>query len=275
MTLSETLRPAALAGIAAAVSTSAAVAESDFYGLYPVNVAPDFVAVGYGQIPAYIGSDEYIDGVVPAARLTRGNRFVALNGNFVSANVLEHPNIRIGPVARLRFGRQRDNFDDPVVATLPEIDMTLELGGFTNWTSINPTDPRIRWQVGLDVTTDVLDEHGGTVTSLYARQFFGVGRFGVAGVAIAGSHGTGSYMDTFFGVPGGTALPEYTARGGLRDVRFQAGIIQPVSPRWAIGAGFQYTQLIGDAADSPIVSERGSVDQWLVGFGLTYILGSG
>lgn len=274
------IRPATLRSIIVSAAALGAMigpagAESDLYGLYPVNVAPDYVAVAFGAVPVFVGSDEYMTGFAPVARITRGNRFIALNGNFVSANVLEHPNIRVGPVARLRFGRQKNNFDDPVIETLPEIDRTVELGGFANWTEIAAEDPRNRWQVGFDVTTDVMGEHDGTVTSLYARQFFGVGRFGVGGVAIATSYGSNNYMDTFFGVPDGTALSEYTADAGVRDVRLQAGIIQPVSRRWAVGAGFQYMRLLGEAADSPIVTERGSPDQWLVGLGLTYILGSG
>jgi outer membrane protein len=43
-----------------------------------------------------------------------------------------------------------------------------------------------------------------------------------------------------------------------------------LGPRWFAGAGAFYQRLTGDAADSPIVTQRGDRNQWTVGGGIGY-----
>jgi outer membrane scaffolding protein for murein synthesis (MipA/OmpV family) len=43
------------------------------------------------------------------------------------------------------------------------------------------------------------------------------------------------------------------------------------SPNWTIGAGIVYSRLADEAGQSPIVSDRGSRDQWVAGAGAMYI----
>jgi hypothetical protein len=44
-----------------------------------------------------------------------------------------------------------------------------------------------------------------------------------------------------------------------------------LSTRWRVGAGVVYFRLIGEAAQSPIVSDRGSPNQWILGAGAMYL----
>ncbi|MDG4551498.1 MAG: MipA/OmpV family protein [Candidatus Contendobacter sp.] len=43
-----------------------------------------------------------------------------------------------------------------------------------------------------------------------------------------------------------------------------------LSPQWHLGAGVMYSRLVGDAADSPIIAERGSKNQSIYGVGALY-----
>lgn len=61
-----------------------------------------------------------------------------------------------------------------------------------------------------------------------------------------------------------------TAGIGLRDARLWAIGILHLSLKWHVGEGLMYSSLLGDAADSPVVSERGSRDQWAYGIGFMY-----
>jgi outer membrane protein len=43
-----------------------------------------------------------------------------------------------------------------------------------------------------------------------------------------------------------------------------------LSPKYHLGAGLMYSRLVGDAADSPIVSQEGSKNQWVYGVGALF-----
>jgi len=42
------------------------------------------------------------------------------------------------------------------------------------------------------------------------------------------------------------------------------------SENWHLSGGVVYTRLLGDAADSPVVDDRGSKDQIFAGLGIAY-----
>jgi len=51
----------------------------------------------------------------------------------------------------------------------------------------------------------------------------------------------------------------------MRDVRGWAAAMYHLSQNWHLGAGALYSRLLGDAADSPLVAERGFKNQWISG----------
>jgi outer membrane protein len=42
------------------------------------------------------------------------------------------------------------------------------------------------------------------------------------------------------------------------------------NPQWATNAFVEFERLVGDAENSPLVQERGSANQVMVGFGIAY-----
>ncbi len=81
-------------------------------------------------------------------------------------------------------------------------------------------------------------------------------------------------MDTYFGVNSGDAiasgLPTFSASGGVRDVSFPLMALFSFSPNWHIAAGGIIRVLMDDAADSPIVDDRGSTTDIIAGIGIAY-----
>lgn len=81
-------------------------------------------------------------------------------------------------------------------------------------------------------------------------------------------------MDEYFGVTPSdslaSGLPIYVPGSGVRDGRGWALALFHLSPQWHLGAGVMYSRLLGDAADSPIVSAEGAKDQWIYGAGALY-----
>jgi outer membrane scaffolding protein for murein synthesis (MipA/OmpV family) len=76
-------------------------------------------------------------------------------------------------------------------------------------------------------------------------------------------------MDAFFSVPVGALLDPagYNAEAGIKDVYIGLNADVPLNDRWNLKVIGQYSRLIGDAADSPIVE---SENQFFGGLGLTY-----
>jgi outer membrane scaffolding protein for murein synthesis (MipA/OmpV family) len=81
-------------------------------------------------------------------------------------------------------------------------------------------------------------------------------------------------MDEYFGVTPrdslASGLPIYVPGGGVRDARGWAVAILHLSLQWHLGVGVMYSRLMGEAADSPLVSQEGSKNQWVYGAGALY-----
>jgi MipA family protein len=67
-----------------------------------------------------------------------------------------------------------------------------------------------------------------------------------------------------------SGLPVYSAGGGLRAYGAGAQARYEWSPQWASHVFVEYQRLAGDAANSPLVTQRGARDQIQVGIGLSY-----
>jgi hypothetical protein len=103
-----------------------------------------------------------------------------------------------------------------------------------------------------------------------------VGRFSAMGLYLGTTYGSSDYMHTYFSVgtigAADSGLDMFSAGSGIRDVRMSAIYIQPISRKWQVGGGCLFSRLLNDAADSPIVSERGDRNQLAFGIGVTTAL---
>lgn len=247
----------ALAALALVGAAGTAMAET------PIEL-PGVRGVGllaFGAGPQYIGADESVWLPVPSGTFALGEtRRVTVTGNYLNIDLLDHPNWSAGPAGVLRFGR--GDVKDDEVAALPDIDMSLDLGGFVAYEVVG-ADIRQRRAVGLSVVQDVTGGHGGFVASAYARAWTPLGAFGALGMGAAVSYGSGDYMDSYFSVDAqgaaASGLDVFSAEGGARDARVFAIYVQPVSRSWAIGGGLIYGWLLDDAAASPVVDSRGQL----------------
>lgn len=235
------------------------VAQTSGTGLTPP-IKGDFFILGAGFGPEYIGAEDTIWAVAPAGQFTFDRGQFLLQANYLTLDLITKDSWSLGPAGLLRFGRS--DVENAQVDALPDIDLTVELGlhgGYT-W---NPEDLRRRGGVGGSILFDVGGVHDGYLVSANIRQWLPVGRFSALGIAVGATYGSDDYTDTFFGIDADGAadsgLPIFPARGGGRDVRVAAVYVQPVSDRWAVGAGFLYARLLGDAADSPVALARDQV----------------
>ncbi len=256
-----------------AVSASTTVQASQFLDL---DTIPIFVGAGIGYLPDYRGSDDYMVGGAPNFRYTfeGQQRYVQLFVNELSANLIDSDRYRFGPVLNYHFGRD-DDVDDAAVQRMEEIDGTVELGLFGEIVWADQQNPRNRFLLGTTLLQDVGDESEGFRARFSGRYWQQVSR--AVDLHLGGGfiYADDDYTDHYFGVNadnvGTSGLPFFATDGGVSEYFITAGALTFLSEQWVVGAGVRYARLTGDAADSPIVDDRGDANQWIAGISLGYI----
>ncbi len=234
----------------------------------------NYVAGAVGIVPDYMGSDDYTIGAAPAGLMKFGNsdRYARVLVTELSVNVIDSRVWNFGPVLNYRLAR--DDVDDDAVDLMRDIDGTIEAGVLGGWTWIGDDDPRHRFNVSAEVLYDVGDTHEGYIVSVGARYFQPVTLPLTLSIGATATYGSDDYMQTYFGIDSDNAarsgLSQFSAGGGLRDVRIPIMAIYSLSPNWHVTGGLVYSRLLDDASDSPIVDDRGSSDQLFAGLGVAY-----
>ncbi|HZA01408.1 MAG TPA: MipA/OmpV family protein [Hyphomicrobiaceae bacterium] len=170
--------------------------------------------------------------------------------------------LEFGPLAGYRFGRDED--DSPRLRGLEDIDGGLVVGAFATYR----TGP---FAVSASYHHQATgDDTGGLVR--IGAEYVSLPSPGLKVTAGVGTdYASEEYMTAFFGVTHAqsiaSGLPAFDPSAGFKDVF--AGITATVDldERWSILLTGRYTQLIGDAADSPIVE---SESQLFGGLGVSY-----
>lgn len=236
---------------------------------------PNVIGVAVGALPDYVGSNDYTFGVAPFARVTLGSteRYFLLNVTELYFNIIDDPVMRFGPVVNYRFGRD-DDVEDPIVKKMKNIKGAFEAGAFIGFDWKFHNDRRHRLVADAQVLFDVNKAYkgiNGTISARYWRPF-GPRFDGVLGAAI--QLADNRYVNKYFGVnetdSALSGLPFYKASGGVNNFKIFPGVVMHLSPQWHLAAGFRYMRLTGDAENSPVVSIRGSADQWVAGLGAAY-----
>jgi len=248
----------------------------------------DYIAIAAGVLntPDYNGSDDrrflpafYLRGRISGFSFsTRGTNFQV---DLIRHRRGQKTDFKFGPIISLR-GDRTGSVKDPRVDALPDRKMAVEMGLFTGVTKTGViTSAYDQLGFRLVATKDVSGKHGSWAASptidygtpLSKRAYIGVS----ASVNFYGK-GFGRY---YFDIdPLGSAasgLPVYSGAGRKATAgKYTLGIAGAYGLSGDLRKGFvliggaQYGRLLSRFADSPIVSEAGSADQWLFGGGLAY-----
>ncbi|MEL6322940.1 MAG: MipA/OmpV family protein [Pseudomonadota bacterium] len=174
------------------------------------------------------------------------------------------PDLTFGTLIRRHAGRE--NVEDAAVNALRSVPATVEAGLFVR-TKTEPAS--LSAEVAGDIlgeTNGVVGEIGASVPIPVADQFTLVSAVGLFGANDA-------FADAFFSVEqtdvAASGLPWYEASGGVLGAAEGLSACYLFSQSVSASGSLRYIQLAGDAADSPIVSERGSRDQVVASLGLT------
>jgi MipA family protein len=244
------------------------------------------IGVGAGIVPSYDGSDNSV--IVPGA-LVRG-KVAGFNfftrGTYAYIDAIPEKNasgwdFELGPVGGLRFNRTRQIKDDRVSA-LGKLDTAWEIGG---WAGIAKTGVITSAYDNLSMRVsylrDVAGAHGSYVITPAIEYGTPLSQSTYIGLSLSASYVGKGYGRTYFNVtPQGSlasGLAPYGESGrkagfsrvdaGILAAKSLTGDLRKGASIFAIGG---YGRLLGRYADSPIVRDAGSRDQWMGGLGIAY-----
>ncbi|MCA3694716.1 MipA/OmpV family protein [Aquidulcibacter sp.] len=226
------------------------------------------LTLGAMQIPEFEGSKDTETWPLIAGSYHFDERFIALEGTAIRANLVNSENWRAGPVLNYRFGRDKD-VKDVAIRALGPVKDAWETGAYAGYVM-----PVGAGTIGItgEVLTDASDVHKGWTGSASVRYSRAITpAFGLEVV------GTASYMDkkyaqTYFGITSSqsaaSSLPVYTAKSGAKDVGIDVLGSYKVTENYSVTGFVGYRRLLSEAADSPIV-KRGDKDQVTFAIGIT------
>lgn len=257
------LFPAATLCVTAAVQTAAgsAVAQDEPPAEW------SFTLGGGGMYaPDYEGSDDYSVMPLPFVEVSWRDR-IRLSGLGIYATPFMTDGLRFDLGVRYDFGRYEDDNDalkglgDLEVGAVAVVRFGYEAGPVS---------------LGLEVARDLTGDRNGltaTAEAEYGIELLDDVRLNVK------PHITWAddeYMSNTFGITAAQAarsargLASYDAGSGLKDVGIDLGIGYMMTDSIYVMGQVGYSRLLGDAADSPLVTDEGSADQFSAMLGLTY-----
>lgn len=241
------------------------------------------IGAGAAWIPDYEGSDESRITPLPAANGTVAGMSFTVLGNRASMDVIPNDtgpvwDFQLGPVAVLNLNRTNiDAIEDPRVRALGEVDTAVEVGGYVGIGKTGLiTSDFDKLSITLSYRHDVTKIHKSGIWTPSINYTTPLSTKALVGIFASAEIVEDRYARTYFGVtPAGSAasgLPVFAPKGGQKDITFGAlfthSLTGDLTKGLALVAGGTYRKLVGDFADSPLVSIAGTRHQWTVGAGL-------
>lgn len=232
--------------------------------LWPDDVSlEDFsfrVGYGLGLTPDYEGSDDFRFLNVPLMEINFRNKLV-LQGTKIRYNLLTHELFRAGPLINYKFGREEKR--NSALTGMGDEKDALEAGMFFDGRYkgfIYSGDIRHGMGSGLGISGRFIFGHG-----IYQDEKF------MAVAALQMKWGGDATNRELFGVTAeqsiSTGIAAFDPDGGLSSAGLNFYGRYQVGENMRLEGLIGLTRITGKAADSPLVRDFGSRNQFMMGFG--------
>jgi outer membrane protein len=220
----------------------------------------EFQAGGIAFVsPRYEGSKSYqVQGVPFVFPGSKGgdDDFEFSDADSIQYRLIKSGMFEAGPLAGAWFGRSEN--DGSKLGGLGKISEGLVVGGFA---AINTGMTKFTSSFHHQVTGDDV----GSLIRVRADSEVPITN-GIKFLAGVGTnYATEGYMDTNFGVTAaqavssaaaGVGLPVYNSSAGFKDIFVGAGFEAELDSRWTARVYGEYSRLIGDAGNSPVIETQ-------------------
>jgi outer membrane protein len=233
------------------------------------------LSLGGAAVPDYEGSDHYMPAPLWAGRLGYDAYYAEIQGNTARVNVMPTVlpfGLEFGPSVSYRFGRA-DVADDRV-DDLRDIDGTLAIGAFARISANGVMLKEDELAFGIESLTGIGKDRDGTTIEFGPSYSFSPMERVRLGFRLSATYAGDRYNRTYFGIDADNAarsgFAQYDADGGIKDIGFSVNGSYQWTEHWGVNGMIGVTQLVGDAADSPIVDDAGSATQGIAALGVSY-----
>ncbi|CAM8668516.1 MipA/OmpV family protein [Sphingobium sp.] len=246
------------------------------------------IGAGAAVIPSYEGADEYrVMPIVQARGKVRDFAFWT-RGTALYVDAIPDPtgtgfDFELGPVVNVRLDRtSRKGIKDDAVRLLGKRDIAVEVGGFVGIGKTGViTSDYDNLAARVAVTKDVAGAHGGAVITPTIEYYTPLSMTSFVGASVSADYVSKKYGRTYFDITpqeslaSGLAVYDRAGRGsGFKrlNVNLSAGksLSGDLRKGWAVFGVAGYARVLGKYADSPIVADVGSRNQWVGAIGVGY-----
>ncbi|MCP4708765.1 MAG: MipA/OmpV family protein, partial [Planctomycetes bacterium] len=130
------------------------------------------------------------------------------------------------------------------------------------------------WRYGVAYAGDLSSDDNGSVLSGQVGYAFPLSETMILTPALHADWANDDHMQTYFGVSqtqaNASSNNKFDAGSGVKSVGLGAELDWSISESWKFNGGLNYTRLTNDAADSPLVKNQGSPDQFETSIALIY-----
>lgn len=217
--------------------------------------------------PDFEGSKDLMFQVTPIISLGKAGpeaRFTSRNDN-ISISLFDNGAVRAGATGKIIFERNDDDSD--ALKGLDPVRWGVELGGFAE---VYPTDwMRVRGEVRQGVRS-----HTGVVADIAVDAFLDVTDTVRVSAGPRISWASADYFEAYYGVnaseSAASGLAQYDPDGGLKSFGFGGAYDWKATEKLTTSVFAEYERLAGSAADSSLVEEKGSPNQFTFGVSAAY-----
>jgi MipA family protein len=217
---------------------------------------PDFEGANHSSfIPIPIFSIRRA-GSVDQFRSPRDNASIAL---------IDFGDLRAGPAGKFVPSRKASSYSE--LNGLGDVKAAFELGGFIEYFPVD-------WFRVRNETRAGFGGHQGVVSDFSADFIVPVTRAITVSAGPRFTWESTKAVSPYFGIDAvqamTTGLAVFDAKGGAHSAGAGAQVKYRINTQWEVHSYIEYDRLLGDAAKSPLVTARGSVNQVTVGLGASY-----
>jgi outer membrane protein len=215
--------------------------------------------------PDYEGSDDFEVKGLPFLDVSWRNRFFLNFQQGLGVNIIRNKNLTFGTSIGYYGSRKED--DNEALIGLGDVDGGVD-GRLFVFVPVGPISLTSMYR------HDLSGNHDGAIFSVGALYFKPVSpklRVMLQGrLNFASENFMNTYFDMNLSQASRSSMTVYDADAGIKDISAFNILIYSFTRHWNVVSFMGLSRLLGDAANSPIVEERGTANQFRFGLGFSY-----
>ena len=226
------------------------------------------IGAGGNFRPYFVGATQYSLSPIPIFSAQPGGsgqqQFISPRDSAGIA-LFDAGGFRLGPVIAGLPARKASN--DSVLNGLYDVKTTIELGGFVEYFPVDWFRARAEVRRGIRGAGGVFaDLTADAIVPVWDRLTWSAG----PRLSFANTHATSPFFSIDQTEALASGLPVFNASGGLQSVGAGTQLRYQITPQWEVHSTIEYQRLTGDAAASPLTTQRGSPNQTSFTIGGSY-----